>query len=689
MSKTTTMPSMRLRYTLISGLIGLVFLVIAILNFLNSGGTGMAGSALFQAVLSGAGLFWLQVAAFLLALFALYGLIGWLIAWLAPPVVDRVVKDQHERGKAVLFVFLLTHLWIILLNASSFPASTAGRLLHPLVASSAAHTVLTILGSVIALFLLTGLVIQVTSIQKLRSHKPLWASLTVLAAMLLGGWFWLGQAGDSAFPVDKARPNVVVIGIDGWRPDTVPQWGGDAGRMPFLEGVIDGAAYVEETVTPHARSFPAWWTILTGQNPANHGARFNLIDETMIRSRADLPLMLGKQGYHRIFAIDERRFAPIREEHGFDEVVGPGLGAADFLVGGLNDTPLGNLIVNTWLGRWLFPYSHANRAVDELYRPETFDRLLARSLQGAPRKPLFLATHFELPHWPYTWANGPEDKYAPHPLGIDYARYLETLERVDQQAEHLFQTLENLHVLDNAIVIVLADHGESFPLEDTSWRHESEDLSFRPLSGHGTSVMDLTQHRVPLAIQWYGREPFEAGIRRGRASLADVYPTILELLDFTPGHAIDGISLAPILRDKSRTIPERPIPLETGLAIQDVATDVTSPQRLLSQAAGYYDINATGLVQFRREFASKIIQGKRRAVLNGGIIAAPFTVESEQPFTAWRLAEIEPRTYWDEVAPLRRDTPIGDVTADFCRLFANDAEYLPENLCEPNNEPIN
>ena len=677
------MSDMRLRYTLISGLIGLGFLVIAILNFLNAGGTGMAGSALFKAIVNGAGLFWLQVVMFFLALTFLYGLVGWLVAWLSPPVFERIIKNEDERGKAVLLLFLLAHLWIILLNAAQFPATTTGKLLNPMVASSAAQMVLLALGLTIGLVLLSGLLIRLISMPQGRSRRVLWAGSCAGAAILLSGWFWLNYADDAPFPVDASRPHVVIVGIDGWRPDTVPQWGGDAGRMPFLEGVIDRSAYLEETVTPHARSFPAWWTILTGQNPPNHGARFNLIDEKMLRSRADMALQLGERGYHRIFAIDERRFAPIREEHGFDEVVGPGLGAADFLVGGLNDTPLGNLIVNTWLGQWLFPYSHANRAVDELYRPETFDKRLGESLRHAPRQPLFLATHFELPHWPYTWADGPEDKYAPHPLGIDFARYLETLERVDEQVRALFTTLDELRILDNALVIVLADHGESFPLEDTSWRHETEDLSFEPLAGHGTSVLDPAQHRVPLAFQWHGREPFEAGVRRGRASLADVYPTLLELLDFQPGHPIDGISLAPYLLDADTTIPQRPIPLETGLAIQDVATDVTSPQRLLSQAAGYYDINATGLVQFRREFASKIIQGKRRAVLNGGIIAAPFTVESEQPFTAWRLAEIEPRTYWDEVAPLRRDTPIGDVTADFCRLFANDFEYLPNNLCEP------
>lgn len=678
---------MKRKYAITSALIGLGFLVIAILSFLNTGGSTLAGTALLRSIATGAGLFWLHIIGFLLTLGLLYGLLGWLIAWLGQGAAERLISRENEQKKAVLLLFLLAQVWIILENAAQFPNSTMGIMLHDWAVSPVARWSTIGIGLLLAGATLTGTLHHfIRAAPLLRAHGKSLAATVIACSLLISAWQWAERDPATPYPNDPSRPHVILVGVDGWRADTMPQWGGEPGRMPFTEDLINQSAYFGEALTPHARSFPAWWTILTGQNPPTHGARFNLIDESLI-SRADLPIQLGKHGYHRIFAIDERRFAPIHESHGFDHIIGPATGAADFLVGGLNDTPLGNLLVNTALGRWLFPFSHANRAVDETYRPETFDDLLERGLEKAPRKPLFLATHFELPHWPYTWADGPDDRYLPHPLGVDFGRYLETLERVDKQIESLFETLDRLGILKNALVVILSDHGESFPLEDRTWHHPSREATFTPPRGHGTSILDLTQSRVPVAFKWLGRDSFPSGSRPGRISLADIYPTIAELLDIQPGHALDGQSLVAPLTSRENALQEQTIPMETGLTLGGLVSGTISPQRLLGQAFGYYRIKPDGLVQFRPELTDTVLFDKRRGVVRDGLIAVPFAVGAEQPVIAWRIANLETREYWDEIAPISAESPYKSLVEDFCRLFANDLKYLPEAVCTDNLEP--
>ncbi|MFX6899688.1 hypothetical protein ABTH92_21180, partial [Acinetobacter baumannii] len=76
-------------------------------------------------------------------------------------------------------------------------------------------------------------------------------------------------------------------------------------------------------------------------------------------------------------------------------------------MGTINDFPLANFVSNTPLGYWLFPYSFANRAAYHSYMPITFNRFVAHELRKPRQKPLFLAIHFTLSHWPFAWAQSP------------------------------------------------------------------------------------------------------------------------------------------------------------------------------------------------------------------------------------------------------------------------------------------
>ena len=76
-----------------------------------------------------------------------------------------------------------------------------------------------------------------------------------------------------------------------------------------------------------------------------------------------------------------------------------------FIFGVLNDFPISNLLINTSLGEILFPYNFANRQSYISYKPNAFLRMFSRKVAKIDARPVFLAIHFCLPHYPYVWGS--------------------------------------------------------------------------------------------------------------------------------------------------------------------------------------------------------------------------------------------------------------------------------------------
>ena len=122
------------------------------------------------------------------------------------------------------------------------------------------------------------------------------------------------------------------------------------------------------------------------------------------------------------------------------------------------DTPLSNSVMNSRLGSWMFPFIHANRGAAATYDPDTFVDRVEREVDFG--NPLFFATHLTLSHWPYNWAGSPLPGPKTDAVWPDY--YVNVINRVDQQFADLMEILRERGVLENAIVVLYSDHGESF-----------------------------------------------------------------------------------------------------------------------------------------------------------------------------------------------------------------------------------
>jgi len=410
-----------------------------------------------------------------------------------------------------------------------------------------------------------------------------------------------------------ARPNIVILGIDSLRDDlTIPRRG--PAEAPNIRAFVADARRFDDATTPLARTYAAWISILTGRHPVTTHARYNLMPRQLVREGDTLGQALRTRGYRTVYATDEARFANIDASYGFDQLVTPPIGGIDFLLGRAGDVPLVNLVAATAAGRLLFPSNHANRGAHVNYQPGDFVRRIEREIDVDG--PAFLAIHLTLAHWPYAWAGRPT------PTVPDAYRkaYGEAVREVDRQFAEVIEVLNRKGVLDNAIVVLLSDHGEALGADNDSiirGTGTSREI-WDSLWGHGTSVLSPNQYQVLLAMRAYGRAVLPGPERDydWPVSLEDLRPTLQELATGTAPGNVDGISLAPFMAapERARELQDRVRFTETDFNTASILAGRYDTPGIVDEAAVFYELEPDqAWVQLRAARLPELIAQKQRA----------------------------------------------------------------------------
>lgn len=428
------------------------------------------------------------------------------------------------------------------------------------------------------------------------------------------------------------RPNVIIIGLDSLRPDFLGYFGAAQSQTPFIDHFFSQSTVFSEALTPLARTFPSWVSILTGQYPKQNHIRSNLVELQNLDLTDALPTLLHQAGYETIFATDETRFSNIDKKFNFDKVIVPPIGLNDFLLGTFNDFPLSNLIVNTPLGKWLFPYSYGNRAANVNYQPNSFLNLVSKGLPQSFDKPLFMAIHFCLPHYPYVWSN-----YSLHgSTGVQ--RYQAAIHEVDKQAQNFLSLLSQRHLLEHAIVILLSDHGEALALPGDRITEEDlylagvknpqriipefypsmlDEIAVNRSAGHGTDVLGLSQYHTLLAFQLYGLSPHQVKLVPGVVSLLDIKPTVLNLLHI-PYKTAAGFSRVDVLLGKNNLVSTQHFFIESDYSPEAIRTVYPDTNKVLLEGAKYFRIDPLSTRLFvKKEMVAMILGSKQYADIYG------------------------------------------------------------------------
>ena len=571
----------------------------------------------------------LRLAGFVSALVTVHlalGVAGWLLAHASRRVFPGV--GNGVRAWTCFWVLALA-CWVLAANAAWFPYSSLGGPYHGLVRYGIGPVSVFEAATVI-LVLLVGWVLSVAGTRAFGfvwTRRPAVIGLTTLPLVVMAlPLFGIQEDSDAT---SSAMPHVVVIGIDSLRADIVQNE--HYALTPAVDGFLSGAVVFTDTTTPLARTFPAWVSIISGRHPHTTGAIINLFPRHSIDEGETLPEILGRAGYQTVYGIDEVRFSNLDTSYGFASMIAPPMGSADFLLGYVYDFPLSNLLVNTRIGRELLPFTHANRAASVTYDPDTYVDLLEDELSFD--RPTFLAVHLTLPHWPFTWASAPIISGA-SPEETLVMRYKQAVERADAQFRDILSMLERRRVLENAIVVLLSDHGES--LGETV-AIEPNSTNGAPVFGHGTDVFAREQYQVVLAMQSFGNDLIRAADTSRidvPASLEDLAPTIVDLLNLKTEHAFDGRSLAPFIQGGAHDAGEwdkRIRFLETEYNPPGFAVGTTPDSSELEDAARFYEIDSeTDLLSIRPEAVDQILTGRQFAAIHGDSMLAVLPTEGSQ-----------------------------------------------------------
>jgi arylsulfatase A-like enzyme len=210
-----------------------------------------------------------------------------------------------------------------------------------------------------------------------------------------------------------------------------------------------------------------------------------------------------------------------------------------------------------------------DRADDALERTL---RLALGWIRGAKSDPYFLFVHTYEVHSPYTHPDRADPAFRGRlgdrftnveiediragrlTLTTDERRWVQGLydgdvAYADRLVGGFLETLRRDGILDDAILVVLSDHG------DDLWDHSVERSP-----GHGHSLYQELIH-VPLFVRW--PRTLAAGARiGGYVSLLDVAPTLLELTGLPPDPDHRGRNLAETCRSGDEP-PDAPVTAES------------------------------------------------------------------------------------------------------------------------------
>jgi arylsulfatase A-like enzyme/Flp pilus assembly protein TadD len=359
-----------------------------------------------------------------------------------------------------------------------------------------------------------------------RRRRAIVVAASLLALSVGGIAVWRGDYG-RFLSRPAARPNVLLITIDTLRWDHVGCYGSTLRTTPILDRLAASGARFETAIMHAPLTAPSHASILTSLIPLGHGVR----DNGAFAVPTGVPTLattFKDAGYLTAAFVSgfplDRRFGFARGFDTYDDRLPRGSGPG--MTQGAPGAPGTERRADATTARAI-AWIDGLRAVDRGGREHAGGHW-------------FLWVHYFDPHAAYD----PPLEWRTRVPGRPYDGEIAF---VDQQIGRLAGHLDRVGALDNTVVLVTADHGESLG------EHGEET--------HGVFVYDAT-----LRVPWIVSGP---GVRQRRvqdvvARGIDVMPTLLDLAGVPLPKSIDGRSLRPALN--GRGMDDEPAYIESLLS---------------------------------------------------------------------------------------------------------------------------
>ncbi len=308
------------------------------------------------------------------------------------------------------------------------------------------------------------------------------APLLILVPAACAG-FWWSLAHRRPVPI-----GVVIITLDTTRADRLPAYGYMDAAMPYLDRLAREGIVFNRAISVAPLTLPAHASLFTGLYPPRHGVRDNA-GQALAPHHATLAELLQARGFRTGAFVGSVVLDPDRGlAQGFQTYIGVRPRDA----------------VGPLMGQ-----RRADEVVDDA----------VRWLDGVEGRFLLWA-HLYDPHRPYD---------PPQPFRSDiHDPYVGEIAFADSQIGRLLDALDRRRLLDETLVVVAGDHGESLG------EHGERD--------HGRSLYEGVL-RVPFIIRAPGFRPARIG---AVVRLVDLMPTVLDFYGMTAPR-LDGVTLTGLM----------------------------------------------------------------------------------------------------------------------------------------------
>ncbi len=405
--------------------------------------------------------------------------------------------------------------------------------------------------------------------RRLLRRVPAWVGVLALLLFVagsyqavLGGTHKGGTATPAATVAAGAnRPNVVLVLIDTLRADHLGAYGYERPTSPNIDAFAKESVLFTRAFSQSSWTKPAMASMLTSHYPSMH--QTYLEQQKLPESEVLLTQLLHAQGYATAVFSGNPWITP---DYGFDKGVDYFYSIYDERFARVTLVMTALKRVSKAMGDRQRVYNRVKKIIqgdlsttarDEVISAEAF-----RWLDAHKDKPFYMHLHMMSPHHPYD-PPPPYDKFVPdksippmkaYPkksyfffekgqaiskpqLDDMVARYDGDILFADMVFGKIIAKLKADGVLDNTIVIVVADHGEEF------YDHENW--------GHGQSIYNELIN-VPLILRYPPALP--GGTRVDQTVMSvDILPTVLDLVGAPPKPTAAGTSLVSLAKGAAET----------------------------------------------------------------------------------------------------------------------------------------
>jgi arylsulfatase A-like enzyme len=411
-------------------------------------------------------------------------------------------------------------------------------------------------------FLLTVVVSYGDKIGWARTAKSAALLVVIIALIGIALTRMSRRASHNAVPVAAGKNNIILIVMDTTRRDHLPFYGYARNTAPQLDGLARESLLFTNAYSPSPWTLPAHASLMTGLYPSAHGADYNVhatSQPAVNRLQQDfttLAELLSQYGYrtagvvgatfcHRFFGIaqgfdyyddDFRTVTHDLHHYAVFQVANQWLSLGNFFsrhgYHGIRTAAELNQMVFSWLGE---NYGH----------------------------PFFLFINYFDPHWPYAppppydlLFEGKDERLIIDTHGSDWNLFAKVINNqhslTDKEKRHLLsqydgeiayldyhigqllERLKRLNIYDESMIVITADHGESF--------------GEHSLMDHGRALYEELL-RIPLIVK-YPRSRKINGTCSSRVSLIDLMPTVLAALEIPAPDQLQGNVLTEVPDDR-------------------------------------------------------------------------------------------------------------------------------------------